>query len=120
MRKSSWTPSIVPGGDDHDVYLVLDDFGRNGQAWREADVETTDLETVTTNLLSGQFKSPVRVVGFNTAEGWSQDVSADVARELRRRCDVHMRDVPFFLQDFVDRYGGRYRDVQLPLPIRLV
>jgi hypothetical protein len=24
---------------------------------------------------------------------------------------------PFFLQDFVDRYEGRYRDVQLPLPI---
>jgi hypothetical protein len=120
MGKSSWTPSIVPGGDDHDVYLVLDDFGRNGQAWREADVETTDLETVTTDLLSGQFKSPVRVVGFNTAEGWSQDVSADVARELRRRCDEQMRDVPFFLQDFVDRYEGRYRDVQLPLPIRLV
>jgi len=28
-----------------------------------------------------------------------------------------MRDVPFFLQDFTDRYAGRYRDVQLPLPI---
>jgi hypothetical protein len=27
--------------------------------------------------------------------------------------------VPFFLQDFVDRYEGRYRDVQLPLPMRL-
>jgi len=31
-----------------------------------------------------------------------------------------MRDVPFFLQDFVDRYEGRYDDVQLPLPMRLV
>jgi hypothetical protein len=31
-----------------------------------------------------------------------------------------MRDIPFFLQDFVDRYEGRYRDVQLQLPIRLV
>jgi hypothetical protein len=28
-------------------------------------------------------------------------------------------DVPFYLQDFTDRYEGRYRDVQLPLPIRL-
>jgi hypothetical protein len=93
MRKSNWTPSIVPGGDDHDVYLVLDDFGRNGQAWREADVETTDLETVTADLLGGQFNNPVRVVGFNTSEGWSQDVSADVARELRRRCDEQARDV---------------------------
>ena len=64
-------------------------------------------------------KNPVRVVGFNTAEGWSQGVSADVARELRRRCDEQMRDVPFFLQDFVDRYEGRYHDVQLPLPMRL-
>jgi len=30
------------------------------------------------------------------------------------------RDVPFCLQDFVDRYQGRYRDIQLPLPMRLV
>jgi hypothetical protein len=120
MRKSSWTPSIVPGGDDHDVYLVLDDFGHSGRAWLEADLETTNLETVTTDLLGGQFKNPVRVVGFNTNEGWSQDVSADVAHELRRRCDEQTRDVPFFLQDFLDRYEDRYRDVQLPLPIRLV
>ena len=56
---------------------------------------------------------------FATAEGWSQDVSADVTQELRHRCDLQFRDVPFFLQDFVDRYEGRYRDVQLPLPMRL-
>src|SRR5712672_3608204 len=29
-------------------------------------------------------------------------------------------NVPFFLHDFVDGYEGRYRDYQLPLPIRLV
>ena len=119
MRKSNWTPSIVPKGDDQNVYLVVDDFGRNGRAYREADVETTDLETVILDLLEGQYKNPVRVVAFNTAEKWSQDVSADVAHELRRRCDVQLRDVPFFLQDFVDRYEGRYHDVQLPLPMRL-
>jgi hypothetical protein len=43
------------------------------------------------------------VVAFNTAEHWSQDVSADVAQELRRRCDLLQSDIPFFLQDFVDR-----------------
>jgi hypothetical protein len=63
---------------------------------------------------------PVRVVAFNTAEKWSQNVSTDVAQELRRRCDLQQRGIPFFLQDFVDRYEGRYRDIQLPLPIRLV
>ncbi len=35
-----WTPSIVPNGDDQNVYLVVDDFGRNGRVYREADVET--------------------------------------------------------------------------------
>src|SRR5882757_272954 len=119
MRKSGWTPSIVPRGDDQNVYLVVDDLGRLGRVWREVDVEVTDLETVIQDLLEGQYSNPVRVVSFNTAEKWSQDVSADVAHELRWRCDLQMRDVPFFLPDFVDRYVGRYHDVQLPLPMRL-
>jgi hypothetical protein len=119
MRRSNWTPSIVPRGDDQNVYLVVDDLGRNGRIYREADVETTDLETVILDLLEGQYKNPIRVIAFNTAEKWSRDVSADVAHELRRRCDLQLRDVPFFLQDFVDRYEGRYHDVQLPLPMRL-
>jgi hypothetical protein len=38
--------------------------------------------------LEGQYQSPVRVVGFNTAEKWSEDVSADVAHERRRRSDL--------------------------------
>jgi hypothetical protein len=32
-----------------------------------------------------QHKKPVRVIGFNTAEGWSRDVSEVVAFELRVR-----------------------------------
>jgi hypothetical protein len=115
-----WTPSIVPNVDDHSVYLVVDDFGRNGRAYRETDVEATDLETVIADLLDGQYKSPVRVVAFNTAEKWSQDVSADVAHELRQRCDLQLRDVPFYLEDFVERHEGRYHDIQLPLPMRLI
>jgi hypothetical protein len=113
MPGTGWIPSLVPNGDDQNVYLVVDDFGRNGRVYREADVIILD-------LLEGRYKKPVRVVAFNTAEKWSQDVSADVAHELRRRCDLQERDVPFFLQDFVDRYDGRYHDVQLPLPMRLV
>jgi hypothetical protein len=118
MRRSNWTPSIVPKSDDQTVYLVVDDFGAHGRAWCETDIETTDVETVIVDLLEGQYRNPVRVVGFNTAEGWSQDVSVDVAHELRQRCDLLLRDVPFFLQDFVDRYEGRYHDVQLPMRLR--
>jgi hypothetical protein len=120
MRRSSWTPSIVPRDDDVNTYMVLDDLGRTGRIWPEADAEHTDLETVILDLLEGQYKNPVRVIGFNTAERWSEDVSTDVALELRRRCDLQQRDIPFYLQDFVDRHEGRYRDIQLPLPIRMV
>jgi hypothetical protein len=79
MRRSDWTPSVVPRDDDQNGYLIVDDVGRLGGAWREAAVEATDLETVIVALLDGQYKNPVRVAGFNTAEKWSHDVSAEVA-----------------------------------------
>jgi len=102
----------VSPGNDQDVYLVLDDFGgRIGQAWRETDAEAARLETVIADLLDGQYSSPVRVIAFNTAEGWSRDVSENVARELRRRCAEQARELPAYLQDFVERQQGRNRAV---------
>jgi hypothetical protein len=50
------------------------------------------LETVSQDLLSGQYDNPVRVVAFNTAERWSEDVSKDIAYELGGaaiyRCEI--------------------------------
>ena len=108
----NWTPSIVPNGTDETVYLVMDDFGHLGRVWRETDVETADLETVITDLLNDQYKSPVRVIGFNTAEGWARDVSEDVAHEIRRRCD----DPPASLEDFLEQHQrGDSRQLTLRL-----
>ena len=45
----------------------------------ELTAQIQSLETVINDLLGGQYYNPVRVVGFNTAEGWSRDVSEDVA-----------------------------------------
>src|SRR4051794_22856478 len=102
MRQS---PSIIPGVD-HDVYLVEDDFDRKGRCWRETGLEDTD-DTITRDLLHGHFKSPVRVVGFNTAEGWSRDVWEDVAHELRQRCADQGQLLPESLEQFVDWHAGR-------------
>ena len=96
------------------VYLVLNDSGRLGRAWFEADVERTDLETVIQDILAAQYNNPVGVFGFNPVEGWSQDVSEDIAQDLRRRCDLQMRDVPSSIQDFVEQYK-RYDRQQLTL-----
>lgn len=76
------------------VYLVLNDYGdKLGRAWTEADEAQTDRETVVRDLLSGQHSNPVRVVAFNAAEGWSRDVTEDIASELaallaRDDCDT--------------------------------
>jgi hypothetical protein len=115
MRNSSWTPSIVPGSEDRDVCLVMSDFGRRRRAWCETDVEATDLETVIQDLLDGQYSDPVRVVSFNIGEGWARDISADVAKELRRRCELELREVPSIIQGFVARQEPFPRQLTLRL-----
>jgi hypothetical protein len=63
-------PSIAPSPpDDIEIYMVLDDFGeRLGRVWRETDDEETDRKTLIYDLMTGQYKNPVRVVVFNTFE----------------------------------------------------
>ena len=82
MRCPSWTPSIVPDDNDQTVFLVADDFGKPGRAWAQAGYERTDLEAIIQDLLTGQYSNPIRIVAFNTAERWSEDVSIEIAQEL--------------------------------------
>ena len=98
MRTS---PSIVPEGADHDPYLVLDDFGRAGCTWRETDADNADRETLIRDLVEGQYRHPVRIVAFNTAEGWSRDVTIDIADELRRRY-VEFGELPNSILEFME------------------
>jgi hypothetical protein len=83
MPFSSFTP-LVPNFDVT-VHIVLDDFGKAGRAYRETDEREASFGTIVDDLLTGQYSAPVRVVAFNTAEGWSRDLSEDVAREVMRR-----------------------------------
>jgi hypothetical protein len=115
MRRSGWTPSIVPGGYDRTVYMVMEDLGRLGRIWPEAHVEATDLETVIAVLLDGQYRDPIGVIAFNTAEQWSRNVSEDIAQELLRRCDLEGRELPEGVQDFAERYVGNPSQLTLRL-----
>jgi hypothetical protein len=99
MRTS---PSIAPHGPEQDTYLVLDDFGgRLGCAWRETDQHQTDRDTLIRDLVSGEYSKPVRIVAFNTAEGWSRDVTVDIADELRR-CYAEFGEVPESILQFME------------------
>jgi hypothetical protein len=106
MPRTGWTPSVVPDGDDQTVYLVVD---------RDGGLSISDFETTITDLMSGQFSEPVRVVAFDTLEHWAQDVSRDIALEIQSRCDIDGHDVPDALLDFVDSFAGPDRQLTLRL-----
>ena len=77
------SPSIVPEISERDIYLVLDDFGSLlGLAWRETGDDDTERAALISNLLDGQDRNPTRIIAFNMTEGWSRDVSEDLADEL--------------------------------------
>ena len=89
------------------IYLVLDEFGgRLGRAWRETAEEDANHETLIRDLMDGQYSCPARIVAFNTAEGWSRDVTVDVADELRRRF-AEFDEVPDFVQAFLQTGSTR-------------
>jgi hypothetical protein len=110
-------PSIAAPGDEHDIYLVMDDFGRFGRSWVEADEHETYRESVLRDLLACQYNDPVRVIAFNIDAGTSRDASAEIAHELIERTAEMPEGLPECLSSFVDRHGGLRRPVQLVLPI---
>jgi len=113
MRHS---PSIVPSGDDRDVYLVLEDFGPLGRAWRETDDEATDRATLIRYLLEGQYENPVRIVAFNTAEGWSRDASEDIANDLQDAWS-NRAEISASVEEFIQEHATRKMARQLSFAI---
>jgi len=98
MRSS---PPSAPHGPQQDTYLVLEDFGPRGRCWRASDEEDTDRETLIRDLVDGEYTDPVRIVAFNSAEGWCRDVTVDIADELRRRY-AEMDDVSDSVLQFTE------------------
>jgi hypothetical protein len=90
----------------HDTYLVLDDLGRLGRVWRETAEGDANREILIRDLLDDQYSRPRRIVAFNTTEGWSRDVTLDIADELRRRF-AEFDDVPLSVEEFLENAGAK-------------
>lgn len=105
-------PLIVPE-NDQTVFIVEDDFGKRGRAYCETDPAESNLERIIRNFIAGSYTDPVRVISFNTAEGWSQDVSEDIARELCNRHGSLGQQLPAHLVEFVERYTSRQLALRL-------
>ena len=105
----------MPNGHDQTVYLVVNNFGKQGTAFAETDVGEADLETTINDLMSGQYSDPVRVVTFNATEHWAEDASEDVAREIMRRFDLAGDALPSSIAAFVDNHLDPDRQLTLRL-----
>jgi hypothetical protein len=66
--------SIVPTENNHTVYQVFDDLGRYGRVWTELGDEEANEPTIIRWIIEGQ--------SFNTEEGWSRDVTREIAEKL--------------------------------------
>ena len=93
---------LVPHDPDTTVHLVLNDYGDAGCTYVETDLKHSDLENVIGDLIAGQHHRPVRVTAFNVAEGWSRDVSEDIAREVWAR--TMGRSLPHSTARFIQRH----------------
>ena len=96
---------LVPDGDVI-VHIVLNDFGDLGRAYVETDEAAADEATIIENILTGQYSCPLRVVAFNTAEGWSRDVTEDIAVAVMNRANGEGRLIGKVAQEFLERVLG--------------
>ena len=65
---------------------MLNDFGDLGRAYVETDEAAADEATIVDNILSSQYSHPLRVVAFNTAEGWARNVTEGHCRCCDEPC----------------------------------
>ena len=100
---------LVPGQSAFDttVYIVLNYYGsRLGRAYAETGDDEADEKTTIENILSGQHSHPIRVVAFNTAEGWSRDVTEEIANAVLSTAQRERRSISIAAQEFLVRVLG--------------
>ena len=69
-------------------------------AWCETNTERTDLQAVI-SVDGGAIQSPVAVPAFNLNERWANDVSEDIAHEIRRRAGPAYDDLLPSVEDLL-------------------
>jgi hypothetical protein len=91
--------------DDVTAYIVVEDFGGElGRAFRETDIAEADHDTIVHNMISGEYRDPLRVVAFNTVEGWSRDVSEEIACDVLDRAYDPDTTLSAGAERFIDRH----------------
>ena len=99
MRRQ--TPSLAPDFN-FDTYLVVDEL-ETCSVYREADEVEASRGDVIRQITEGQFNKAVRVIAFNTAEGWARDATEDIANEIMDHALRKTEQLSRSAQEFVER-----------------
>ena len=95
------SPNLAPSHDA--VHLVLCDYGRAGLAYAETEPVSTERDVVE-KILSGEYERPVEVVAFNVTEGWTRDVSEDIAGLVVERARSQERKLAQGARAFIEKH----------------
>lgn len=108
--KAELAPSIVPDiSSTH--YFVLDDLGAYGCLFHERREHETSEATVIRHLIEGEFDRPLKVVAFNAEEGWSRDVSQEIADKVLRKVESEHGTLTSATRAFVENHLGFSVDI---------
>jgi hypothetical protein len=94
---------MPPAHNELTVYQVLDDLGKLGQIWREIAAASANEQAIIDDILSGQYVRPLRVVAFNTDDGWSRDVTGEIAAKLLDAAGTQKRSLGAAAWEFIER-----------------
>lgn len=87
------SPPLAPSHSA--THLVLCDYGALGTAYVETDPEAAGRDAIVRDLIAGEYEKPLRVIAFDTEQGWSRDVSKEItAAVLQAVRDEGKHDLP--------------------------
>jgi hypothetical protein len=98
----------APVASDLSVYVVACRQVVDGKAvvfYRERDTADADHEATIRDIMTGQIDSVHAVFAFNPFEGWSRDVTEDIAIEIAHRIE-RSQPVSEDVIDLIERRAG--------------
>jgi hypothetical protein len=97
-------PSIVPS----ETFYIVRDQAADGDVLCEMDVRHSHFDDVLNDMVAARYRQPVAVYAFNPEEGWSRDVSEEIARELQSLIDVAQGELQGELNVSIDEFMRRH------------
>ena len=88
------------------LHLVLDELATFGRVWCELNEKSANEKSVLELIANGGFNRPMRVIVFNTAEGWSRDDTVAVGLKLLQMSHDG-RMLGAVAREFVERTTGQ-------------